>query len=274
MILRRLMLAASLMAILGLPGAAHAQGAAQASPQAEQQDLPKRVAIRFLTDSDYPPFNYFDEEGVLTGFNIDMARAICLELSATCDIQVRPWAELVTALAKRDTDAVIAAHVVSPALLRLVDFTDRYFYTPAWFAARKGAQRVAPTPEGLDALKVGVVKGSAHEAYLRMFFKDTQPIGFDSSELARDALSASKVDLVFDDGVALALWLNGTLSRECCELKAGPFYEPKFFGDGIGIMVSKQDPQLKGLINQALARVRAGGRYEELLLRYFPNRLF
>lgn len=273
--IRSLLLSASLiLASFGLCEAAWAQGSARAAPQVEAADLPKRVAIRFVTDSDYPPFNYQDEEGVLTGFNIDMARAICLELGATCDIQVRPWAEMVPALLRRDADAVIASHVVSPALLRLADFSDRYFYTPAWFAGRRGGNKPAPTPEGLEGQKIGVVRSSAHEAYLRMFFKESQAIAFDNIELARDALTGSKIDLIFDDGVSLALWLNGTLSRECCELKAGPFYEPKFFGDGIGILVSKQDPQLKGLINQALQRVRASGRYEELLLRYFPNRLF
>ena len=43
-------------------------------------------------------------------------------------------------------------------------------------------------------------------------------------------------------------------------------------GDGVGIAVSKSDGTLKALINQALRRVRETGRYEELLLRYFPNR--
>jgi polar amino acid transport system substrate-binding protein len=57
-------------------------------------------------------------------------------------------------------------------------------------------------------------------------------------------------------------------------LKGGPYYEPKYFGDGVGVVVPKKDQQLKGLINQALARIRASGRYEELLLRYFPNRVF
>lgn len=278
MIIRLLILCASVVATLAagslgsLP--AVAQGAAKAAPQGEAPELPRRVAVRFLTSSDQPPFNYFDEEGVLTGFNIDMARAICLEMGATCDIQVRAWPDIAGALAKREADAVIASHVVSPAMLRLFDFTDRYFYTPAWFAGRRGGARLAPTPDGLEGLKVGVLKGGAHEAYLRAFFKESHIVPFDSVELARDALVTSKVDLVFDDGVSLVLWLNGTLSRECCEFKAGPFYEPKFFGDGIGVMVPKRDPQLKGLINQALQRVRSSGRYEELLLRYFPNRLF
>ena len=33
-------------------------------------------------------------------------------------------------------------------------------------------------------------------------------------------------------------------------------------------------PQLKALINQALRRVRESGRYDELLLRYFPSRIY
>src|SRR5262245_59926650 len=76
---------------LATPLLAQAPGspAAGADP-AEPQQIPRRVAIRFLTDSDYPPFNYYDEDNILTGFNVDIARAVCLELAAACDIQVRP----------------------------------------------------------------------------------------------------------------------------------------------------------------------------------------
>ena len=74
------------MAVLPPPAIAQrgTQGAAAEDDAGERE--PKRVAIRFLTESDFPPFNYFDEENVLTGFNIDVARAICLELAAACDI--------------------------------------------------------------------------------------------------------------------------------------------------------------------------------------------
>jgi polar amino acid transport system substrate-binding protein len=38
--------------------------------------------------------------------------------------------------------------------------------------------------------------------------------------------------------------------------------------------VSRDDPQLKSLINAALRRLRESGRFEELVLRYFPLRAF
>ena len=201
--------------------------------------IPRRVAIRFLTDSDYPPFNYYDEDNVLTGFNVDIARAVCLELAAACDIQVRPWPELLTALRRGEADAVIASHAVSAGALKAVDFTDRYYHTPARFAGKRNTGRLDATPEGLEGKKIAVTKGTAHEAYLRTFFRDSSVRTFDTPELARDALISGAADLLFDDGITLAFWLNGTASKACCEFKGGPFGEPKYFGDGVAIAVNR-----------------------------------
>ena len=247
------------------------------APPAKEESInrePKRVAIRFLTDSDFPPFNYFDEDNVLTGFNVDMARAVCLELSIACDIQVRPWDQLLPALARGEADAVAASHVVSPNALKVVDFTDPYYFTPARFAGKRGSANIEIAPEGLEGKRIAVAKGTAHEAYLRAFFRDSAIRVYETVELARDALVTGGVDFLFDDGISLAFWLNGTASKACCEFKGGPFAEPKYFGDGIGIAVKRDDVELKSLINIALKRMRESGRYEELLLRYFPLRVF
>ncbi len=252
-----------------------AQVAAQVGTLASASDVPRRVAIRFMTDSDYPPFHYYDEEGVLTGFNVDIARAICIELSAACDIQVRGWAELLPALRRGETDALVASHAITPALLREFDVTDRYYFTPARFLGRRDSPPITATPEGLTGKRIGVVRGSPHEAYARTFFANSAIVPFESAELTWDAVrTGGGVDVSFGDGIALTFWINGTLSRGCCELKGGPYFEPKYFGDGVGIVVPKKDAQLKGLINSALTRLRASGSYEELLLRYFPNRVW
>jgi polar amino acid transport system substrate-binding protein len=252
-------------------GADDAGTTSQASKDAAP---PRRVVIRFLTDSDYPPFDFYDEDGVLVGFNVDLARAICLELNTSCDIKVRPWDELITDLLKGDADAVIAGHKVTAQALKQVDFTDRYFHTPGRFATRKDLPQIEISPGGLDGKRVAVARGSPHEAFLRAFFRDSPLIAYENADLARDALAAGKVDFLFDDGISLAFWLNGTLSRQCCEMRGGPFLESKFFGNGMAIAVSKTDPQIRLLLNKALDRVRASGRFEELVQRYFPVRIY
>ncbi len=255
-------------------------GAERVGAQSPDPDDPatgqgtRRLVVRFLTDGDFPPFNYFDEDGILTGFNVDLARALCLEANTSCDIQVRPWDTLIPALHRGDADAVIAGHKISPALVQSVDFTERYFHTPARFAARRDADKIEINPEDLDGKSIAVAKGTAHEAYLKAFFRFSTISEFDSPELAREALMNGEVDFVFDDGISLSFWVVGTASRECCELRGGAYYEPKYFGDGLAIAVSKRDPNLKHLLNEALKRVRESGRYEELVLRYFPNRVY
>lgn len=235
---------------------------------------PRRVVIRFLTEGEFPPFNYYDDEGVLSGFNIDLARAICLEVGAACDIKVKPWEELLGALKRGDADAVIAAHRVTAGGLAEVDFSDRYFYTPGRFAGKTGEARPDLRPDELDGVTIGVAKGTAHEAFVRAFYRDSRIVLFENPELAREALQQGKVELIFDDAISLALWINGSLSRQCCEFKGDAFLEPKYFGDGLAMALPRNDPQIKSLINDALKKVRQSGRFQEIVERYFPVRIY
>jgi len=263
--------------VLGLSCLAASQSAvfAQAPSQpAPTEEAGRRLVLRFLTDSDFPPFNYSDEDGVLAGFHVDLARDICQDMGVTCDIQARPWEELLPTLERGQADAVIAGHVVTAAALARVEFTDRYFHTAARFAGRFEGAKLDITPDGLDGKRIGVAKGTAHEAYLDVFFRDSSRQKFDSPELAREALLAGKVDLIFDDAVSLLFWLKGSQSKGCCEFKGGPFLEPKYFGDGVGIAVPKTDSQLRASLNTALRRLRASGRLQELVDKHFPQRLY
>jgi polar amino acid transport system substrate-binding protein len=264
------------LAIVGLHGPAHGQeeGLGANADGGAASSEPRRFVIRFLTEGEFPPFNYYDDEGVLSGFNVDLARAICLEANAACDIKVRPWEELLVALRRGDADAVIAAHRVTATGLAEVEFSDRYFYTPGRFVVRKGDGLAGVSPDDLDGTTIGVAKGTAHEAFVKAFYRDSRIVLFENPELAREALQQGKVELIFDDAISLAFWLNGSLSRQCCEFKGGAFLEPKYFGDGLAVALPRNDPQIKTLINNALKRVRQSGRFQELVERYFPVRIY
>ena len=255
-----------------LPGTAHAQVAAEQSD--EPAEPRQRSVVRFLTTDEYPPFNSRDEDGVLTGLNVGLARAICLDLATTCDLQVRPWDNLLDDLAKGRADAVIAAHKVTQDSLKQVDFTDSYFFTPARFVIRREAPEVAATPTSLDGRTAGVVEGSPHKAYLERYFRNTQAKPYATPEAAREAMLKGEVDLLFDDGISLAFWANGSLSNNCCRLIPGAFFEPAYFGDGIAIAVGQNDRELRSQINEALKQIKASGRFQELVDRYFPIKVY
>ena len=130
------------------------------------------------------------------------------------------------------------------------------------------------TADALRGERIGVVRGSSHEAFLHDFFEDAKIVPFDTPEQARAALKNGEADLIFGDGISLMFWIQGTNSNRCCEFKGEGYTEPRYFGDGVGIAVKKGNARLREVLDYALARVKASGRYEELMLRYFPLPLY
>ena len=236
----------------------------------ERPDLSRINGIRFLTEYDYPPFNYAGADGQPSGFNVDLARAICEEIKVQCTIQARRFDTLLDALNSNGGDAIIASLAVTPDMRRRVDFSDPYYRTPARFVSRKDVEIDNVRPSDLERKKVGVVAGTAHEAYLRALFTEADIQPYPNGEEARAALKRGEVDLVFGDGISLAFWLNGTDSAGCCVFRGGPFLESRYFGEGVGIAVRRGNELMRLAMNWALFRIWENGKFTDLWLRYFP----
>jgi polar amino acid transport system substrate-binding protein len=236
----------------------------------ERPDLSRLKVIRFLTETNYPPFNFAAPDGAPQGFNIDLARLLCEELKVGCTIQMRRFETLVAALVENRGDAVIASIAPTPEVRAKVDFTDPYYRMPARFVARRDSTIKDVDPEKLEGRKVAVVAGTAHEAYLRTLFPEAELRAYPKSELARTALQRGEVDLLFGDAISLAFWLNGTSSENCCAFRGGPYLASRYFGEGIGIAVRKGNDMVRLSLNWALFRVWEQGRFTDLWLRYFP----
>lgn len=237
------------------------------------QKAPRR-AIRFLTSSDYPPFQFLRPDLNPSGFNVDLARAICSELDYSCTIQALNWDELLPALESGKTDAIIAGLRPSADLRGKAGLTRPYFRLPGRFAVKTGGTPPEMTPEGLYGKRIAVQAGTAHEAFLKTYFADADVAGYPDVEEARAALKDGKADALFADGVSLSLWLSGTESADCCAFAGGPYYESHFFGEGLVIAVRKNDERLRQDIDRALDGVEEKGALADLYLRWFPVGIF
>ncbi len=236
----------------------------------ERPDLSRLTIIRFLTETDYPPFNYAGPDGNPMGFNVDLARQLCEEIRVTCTVQMRRFDTLLDSLSNNSGDAVIASIAATPETRKRVDFTDPYYRTPARFVSRRDVAIDDVRPEKLEGKKIAVVGGTAHEAYLKALFTEADVRPYPNSEAARAALRRGEVDLLFGDGISLAFWLNGSESGNCCTFRVGPYLESSYFGEGIGIAVRKGNDLLRQALNWALFRLWEKGRFTDLWLRYFP----
>jgi polar amino acid transport system substrate-binding protein len=231
-------------------------------------------AIRFLTTDDFPPFNFVDDSGRVTGFNVDLARAICSELGIACTIQARAFDDLVSHLADKSADAIIAGIAINGENRRHMDFSDVYMRSPARFVVRKSDATLIPSIANLRGRTLAVAAQTAHEAYLAAMFPEIARRLYPSAEAAREAVRSGQADAVFGDGLQLSFWLQSAAAGDCCTFVGGPYLETRFFGEGYAIAVAPDAGVLRQAINAALQAIYEKGVFAELYLRYFPVGFF
>lgn len=224
-------------------------------------------AIRFLTTTDFPPFNFRDGGGEMIGFNVDLAKAICQEVNVACTIQAWPWAQAADALSDNQGDALIAGLEMSDANGELFDFSATYMALPGRFVTRQ-ADVAAFDAERLAGKTVAVRQGSAHEAFIRRYLPSAQLETVETELEGLAALKDRKVDAFFGDGLRSAFWINDNL--DCCGFAGGAYFRPALFGEGLSIAVPAGHDAIRHAIDWALVRLKDNGVLDELYLRWFP----
>ncbi len=240
----------------------------------ERPDLTALRTVRFVTDDEYPPFAFPGPDGALAGFNVDLARALCEELKIPCTIQARRFDTIIDAVEQGQADAAIASLAATSTTRARVDFTAPYYKTPGRFIAPKDMTLDDVRPETLVGQRVGVVEGTAHAAFLETRFSRVERQVFADLPALLKALRAGDTPLAFADGVTLAIWLNSEEGAACCAFRGGPFLDPLFFGDGVGVAVRKENTALRRALDFAFSRIAEQGVYTELYLKYFPVGFF
>lgn len=247
-----------------------------------QTDAPEKEAepplvLTVLTEGDYPPFNYRNGTGELTGFDVDLARALCGRLKAQCSFETEAWEALLPALKSGAGDVVIASMLIpsppraAPPHDEGIVFTGAYYSTPGRFAVLKSGG-FPSSASGLAGKRVAVQAGSVHAAFLTHHFPGVEAVDVATLKDAEQALAKGKVDYLFADRNALLRWLN--TDGTCCRL-AGPDYaDPAWFGQGAGIALRGKDEALRRRMDTALASLVADGTYRRISSRYFSQSIY
>jgi polar amino acid transport system substrate-binding protein len=239
-------------------------------------DISSLQRLRFLTTTDFPPFNFIDRKKRLTGFHVDLARAVCTELGivAKCQIQALPWNELEAALERGDGDAIIAGLDITASSRGKFEFSRPYLHVPGRFAAKRDAALGEPMTRAVRGKTTGVIAGSQHAKWFAQAFKGAKTLDFPDKASAFEALKTGKVDIVFTDAVSLAFWLVSESSADCCAFAGGPYLSENYFGHGMAIAFPKGRTDLAAATDYALKELNDKGDFAELYLRYFPLSLY
>ena len=160
------------------------------------------------TEGAYPPFNNLQADGTLTGFDIDIAKALCDEMKVECTFVAQDWDGIIPALRANKFDAIVASMSITPERDEVVDFTDKYYNTPPAIAVPKDSEITEATPEALDGLTLGAQSSTTHANYAEKYFADSELRRYGTPEEYKLDLQSGRIDAAIDDVVVLSDWIN------------------------------------------------------------------
>jgi lysine-arginine-ornithine-binding protein len=230
--------------------------------------------VRIGTEGAYPPFNSIDANGNLIGFDIDIANALCEAANYDCEFVVQDWDGIIPGLQAKKYDAIIASMSITEERAKVVDFTNKYYNTPAKFIKAKSFDLTIPDDKAeankiLKGLSVGVQRATIHENYLADNFKTVSIKLYATQDEANLDLINGRVDLVMADSVALGSGFLASDDGKDYEFVGPDYNEPKWHGEGAGIAVRKGDTKLRDGFNAALKKILADGTYAKINGKYF-----
>ncbi|MBS1255121.1 MAG: Histidine-binding periplasmic protein [Deltaproteobacteria bacterium] len=225
--------------------------------------------IRVGVEGAYPPFSSVQADGTLVGFDIDIAKAICAEIGATCTLVPQDWDGIIPALLARKYDCIIASMSITEERKKKVAFSKKYYNTPAKFARKKGSG-IAISKSGMKGKVVAVQRATTHDNFITAEFGDSVTIKrYGTQDEAYLDAVAGRVDLLLADSIAMDDGFLKTDKGSGWEFVGPNYTDPKYFGEGAGIAMRKGDKKLHQLMNNAIDAIRANGTYKRINDKYF-----
>jgi arginine/ornithine transport system substrate-binding protein len=245
-------------------------GCAALAAQAQSPDWKK---VRIGVEGGYPPFSELTPDGQLKGFDIDIARALCTEMKADCTLIQQEWDGMIPALQARKFDAIVASMSITEERKKVVNFTDRYYHTPARMLARTGSLRDI-APAALKGKKIGVQRGTIHDRYLTANYKDSEVVRYAKQADVFLDLASGRLDAMLCDSIAAELGFLKLPAGKGFAFVGPVVDDPVIFGAGSGIALRKADTALQQKFNAAIRAIRANGVYKKVQDKYFDFDVF
>lgn len=102
-------------------------------------------SLRIGVEGAYPPFSFKEADGSLSGFDIEIAEALCAQMQRECELVEQEWDGMIPALKARKFDAIVASMSITEERKRQIDFSEKYYKTrPASWHPRIPALRSPP----------------------------------------------------------------------------------------------------------------------------------
>ncbi len=225
--------------------------------------IQERGFISIATEGDWSPWTYMDENNVLTGFDVDLGRAIAEKLGVEARFEVTQWDAILAGVSSGRFDLACNGVSYTEERAEKYNFSTPYIYTPSVLVVRADNDTI----NSFEDLKGKKTANTISSIYAKM----AQDYGAEVQGV--DAL-ADTIQLVLQGRVDATINASATIEDY---LRAQPEAAIRVAAQGPGDVVvlpvrkSAETDTLLAAVNEALEAMRQDGSLSELSIRFFGS---
>jgi len=254
----------SIIGLIIVAMAAVAVGCGGGGEQEEGQSLLDSImekgVITIATSPDYPPFEFIDDEGAVAGLDIDLINAIAEEMGVTVEISQMGFDSIIGAVKAGQVDIGVSGFTVTEERKESVDFTVTYFTGGQVIIAKQaGMETGIKSAADLKGKLVGAQLGTTgEEAANAIEGAEVRP--YEDFLVAIQDLKSGNIDAVVGD----ILVAEGVVAKN---MDLGIVGDP-LNAEETAIIVAKGNDDLVAALNEAIAKIKENGKYDEIVSKW------
>lgn len=266
-------------AVLAMITATLAAGVAQA-------DAKEWKTLNVGVEGAFPPFNSTKADGELVGLDLDVMKEACKRAQLECKISAQDWDSLTPSLVAGKFDVMLTAGPTEERR-KVIDFTNPYVITPNTFLVaadsplvnlpntgksfsvdtEEGKQAIAELKTALKGKVLGAALSTSQLIFAEEEFgSDSDVRTYKSAEQSLLDLTSGRIDAQFDNLIFATDRAKASGGRL---QPSGPFFVGGIMATNTTFGIRKDEPELKAILNDALASMQADGTLSKLSEKWF-----
>lgn len=217
----------------------------------------------------FAPFTYIDNDGNITGFDIDLIKVIGEDLGYEVKINVLPFDGLIPSLKLGNIDLIISGFTISEERAKQVDFSDPYYLCGMSYVIEKKNAKKYDSYEKLDGHNICTQLAATGTNFTQKFLTKSKDKIFNSPpetyiELGNGACVAAIHDKPVND-----FFLTKDTSGKFTSIEIKKHIDKEYYG----IAVQKGNQKLLKEINRGLKEVAENGKFEKVSKDWFGHNI-
>lgn len=211
------------------------------------------------TNAEFPPYEYYEGEDVV-GIDIDMAAAVAEELGMELKVEDMAFDSIIPAVESGKADVGVAGMTVTEDRLQNVNFSDTYAKATQVIIVTEDSKIAGP--DDLTGKKIGVQLGTTGDIYA-CDIEDATVEQYNKGFEAVQALTQGKIDAVVIDGQPALEFVE--------QVEGLKILDEAFTEEEYAIAIAKDNEELLGKVNEALASLKDSGKLDEIIAKYIKS---